>query len=100
MLQLIPAIVFFQYIEIWESKGVLIKFLPTYYLAERRTKVSPELNIIEILWRFIKYSWLPFEAYASYLIWSKKKKIFWGKSVISSKFAYRKIPHNLCFSTY
>ena len=28
--------------------------LPTY---------SPELNIIEILWRFVKYKWLPWKAY-------------------------------------
>ena len=25
-----------------------------------------ELNIIEILWRFIKYSWLDFDAYSSW----------------------------------
>ena len=30
--------------------------LPTY---------SPELNIIEILWRFVKYKWLPWKAYHS-----------------------------------
>jgi len=41
----------------WEEKGLVIKFLPTY---------SPELNIIEILWRFIKYEWLPFSAYTSF----------------------------------
>ena len=27
---------------------------------------SPELNIIEILWRNIKYDWMPFEAYKSF----------------------------------
>ncbi|MBC6474874.1 MAG: transposase [Hormoscilla sp. GM102CHS1] len=31
-------------------------YLPTY---------SPQLNIIEILWRFIKYSWLNTDAYES-----------------------------------
>jgi transposase len=41
----------------WEKKGVIIKSLPTY---------CPELNIIEILWRFIKYYWLPFSAYLSF----------------------------------
>lgn len=41
----------------WEEKGLIIKFLPKY---------SPELNIIEILWRFIKYYWLPFSAYLSF----------------------------------
>ena len=33
----------------WEKKEVYIWFLPTY---------SPHLNIIEILWKRIKYSWL------------------------------------------
>jgi len=41
----------------WEQQNLLIKYLPTY---------SPELNIIEILWRFIKYNWLPFSAYSSF----------------------------------
>ena len=27
---------------------------------------SPELNLIEILWRRIKYHWLPLDAYESY----------------------------------
>jgi len=40
-----------------EEKDMFFKFLPTY---------SPELNIIEILWRFIKYEWLPFSAYSSF----------------------------------
>lgn len=35
--------------EKWSKKGLDIFFLPTY---------SPQLNIIEILWRFIKYQWL------------------------------------------
>jgi len=41
----------------WEGKGLVIKRLPAY---------SPELNLIEILWRFIKYHWLPFSAYLSH----------------------------------
>lgn len=41
----------------WESKNLLIKYLPPY---------SPELNLIEILWRFIKYKWLPLSAYLSF----------------------------------
>ena len=40
----------------WEEKGLSVKYLPPY---------SPELNKIEILWRFIKYHWLPFSAYNS-----------------------------------
>ncbi len=36
-------------IQEWESKGLHLKFLPPY---------SPELNKIEILWRFIKYRWI------------------------------------------
>lgn len=41
----------------WEEKGLFLKYLPPY---------SPELNIIEILWRFMKYSWLPISAYLSF----------------------------------
>ena len=41
----------------WAEKGLEIFFLPTY---------SPQLNIIEILWRFIKYKWLEAEDYESY----------------------------------
>jgi transposase len=37
----------------WKKKGLIIKYLPPY---------SPELNLIEILWRRIKYTWLPFSA--------------------------------------
>ena len=38
----------------WQKQGLSIKYLPPY---------SPELNLIEILWRRIKYHWLPFSAY-------------------------------------
>lgn len=41
----------------WKTQGVEIFLLPAY---------SPELNCIEILWRFIKYYWLEFEAYLSW----------------------------------
>lgn len=41
----------------WEEKGVVIYYLPPY---------SPELNLIEIVWRFLKYKWLPLAAYESY----------------------------------
>jgi len=47
---------FFNQIEDWQKKGLFLYFLPTY---------SPELNAIEILWRKIKYEWLPFSAYES-----------------------------------
>jgi len=40
----------------WEKQDLYIFFLPTY---------SPHLNPIEILWRFIKYQWLPFERLTS-----------------------------------
>jgi transposase len=43
--------------EEWKQKGLTLFFLPTY---------SPELNIIEILWRFIKYTWLESSAYESW----------------------------------
>jgi transposase len=40
----------------WVKRGLIIKYLPPY---------SPELNLIEILWRFMKYDWVPFSAYMS-----------------------------------
>lgn len=40
----------------WQQQGLYIYFLPDY---------SPELNKIEILWRKIKYEWMPFSAYES-----------------------------------
>ncbi len=48
---------FSERLPIWEKKGLFLKFLPAY---------SPELNLIEMLWRFIKYSWLPFSAYVNF----------------------------------
>lgn len=44
-------------IEKWRKLGLTIVPISPY---------SPELNIIEIVWRKIKYEWLPFSAYDSY----------------------------------
>ncbi len=44
-------------IERWTEANLTIYPIPPY---------SPELNIIEIIWRKIKYEWLPFSAYESY----------------------------------
>lgn len=41
----------------WKERGLTVKYLPTY---------SPELNLIEIVWRFIKYHWLPLSAYSAF----------------------------------
>jgi transposase len=48
---------FMDRIPVWKEQGVEIFHLPTY---------SPQLNLIEILWRFIKYEWLDFAAYESW----------------------------------
>jgi transposase len=47
----------FDKIEEWKERGITIFELPSY---------SPELNLIEILWRFIKYEWIEIEAYANW----------------------------------
>lgn len=49
-------------LEVWEKRGLYIYLLPAY---------SPELNLIEILWRMIKYHWLPLAAYQSYKLFLK-----------------------------
>jgi len=41
----------------WEKRGLYLWFLPAY---------CPELNLIEILWKKIKYYWLPIQAYQSF----------------------------------
>ena len=38
----------------WSAQGVVIAYLPPY---------SPELNHIELLWRKMKYEWLPLSAF-------------------------------------
>lgn len=48
---------FLSHLSEWHKKGLNIRFLPPY---------SPELNLIEILWRKMKYEWLPFSAYNSF----------------------------------
>ena len=48
---------FTENIEDWAEKGLIIVKIPPY---------SPELNLIEILWRKVKYEWMPFSAYQSF----------------------------------
>ena len=47
----------FEHLEEWKERGITIFELPAY---------SPELNLIEILWRFIKYQWIKIDAYSSW----------------------------------
>ena len=41
----------------WENQGLTLYFIPPY---------SPELNKIEILWKHIKYHWLPSKAFETF----------------------------------
>jgi len=41
----------------WSRRGLTLLYLPPY---------SPQLNIIEILWKFMKYYWIEYTAYLSY----------------------------------
>ena len=43
--------------EEWKEGNIEIFELPSY---------SPELNLIEMLWRFIKYEWIEVSAYQSW----------------------------------
>ena len=40
---------------VWEERGLILFYLPPY---------SPQLNLIEILWKMLKYYWLKPEDYA------------------------------------
>ena len=48
---------FKSHIEKWEKKGLFLLYLPPY---------SPELNLIEILWREMKYRWFNLNAFESF----------------------------------
>ncbi len=41
----------------WQEQDLYLYFLPPY---------CPELNVIEILWRHIKYQWLDFKAFLNF----------------------------------
>lgn len=47
---------------LWQAQDLTVKFLPPY---------CPELNLIEILWRKIKYEWLPLNAYQSFKVMTR-----------------------------
>ena len=66
-------------LEEWHERNLRIFTLPTY---------SPQLNLIEILWRFIKYEWLKIDAYSSWesLVASVEKILKeFGESRVSRK---------------
>lgn len=62
-------------LEEWEKRGLYVYLLPAY---------SPELNLIEILWRMMKYDWLPLDAYES--MKSLLKAIFQILKGVGSKY--------------
>ena len=41
---------------VWEEKGLTVFYLPPY---------SPQLNPIEMVWKFMKYYWIELDAYKS-----------------------------------
>lgn len=44
-------------IDEWQQRNIEIFQLPSY---------SPQLNLIELLWRFIKYEWIKISAYRNW----------------------------------
>lgn len=76
--------VFKNHLLAWKKRGLLIKFLPPY---------SPELNLVEILWRFIKYRWLAFSAYGRFA--HLKDGL---EDVLRN--VGKKISNNFCIDTY
>ena len=60
-------------IEKWEEKGLYLLYLPPY---------SPELNLIEILWREVKYRWFDLNAFSSFEnLWIHVKNLLDGFGV-------------------
>ena len=47
---------------LWQAQELAVQFIPPY---------CPELNLIEILWRKIKYEWLPLNAYQNFRVMTR-----------------------------
>ena len=47
---------FKEMLPIWKKKGLTVFYLPPY---------SPQLNPIEMVWKFMKYYWIELDAYIS-----------------------------------
>jgi transposase len=58
----------------WARRNLLLYFLPPY---------SPELNLIEILWKHIKYYMLPFDAFTDFQ--NLKKQLSKTLSILNTK---------------
>lgn len=70
--------------KVWEERGLFVFFLPTY---------SPHLNIVETLWRKLKYEWLRPEDYTDkdtlhYAVWQALSAV--GKSLCIQFSPFRK----------
>lgn len=61
--------------ERWRRQGLTIEFLPPY---------SPQLNPIEIIWRKVKYLWLPLKAWYSFA--ALRRELFIVLNDIGSKY--------------
>jgi DDE superfamily endonuclease len=83
---------FIRHIPQWVKRGLIIKYLPPY---------SPELNLIEILWRFIKYHWLPFSAYMSFpcLVQAIEDILTRFGTDYTINFQMKRVQKNLCSGT-
>ncbi len=66
--------IFTEKIKEWKARDLIIYFIPPY---------SPELNLIENLWRFVKYQWLLFEAYINF---ASLKNLKEGLDIFGTKY--------------
>lgn len=62
-------------ISYWSRRNLLIYFLPPY---------SPELNLIEMLWKHIKYYWMPFDAFINFQ--NLKERLTQTLNLVNSKY--------------
>ena len=62
----------------------MLKYLPSY---------APELNLIEILWRFLKYYWLPFLRIPLANVYGKRLKIFSPVLVRITRSPFRRLEY-------
>ncbi len=75
----------------WQERGLFVAYLPTY---------SPHLNIVEVLWRMLKYRWLCAADYTNkqslfYGVWKALAAVGNGLSIAFAPFNHDRVQANI-----
>lgn len=78
-------------VEGWQARGLFVAYLPCY---------SPHLNIVEVLWRKLKYAWLCAADYAdeqalSYAVWKALAAVGSDLSIRFAPFKHGRVQNGI-----